>query len=29
MIHEKYFELAAEQEKLFARKNVKNAGFYN
>ncbi len=29
MIHEKYFELAAEQEKLLARKNVKNAGFYN
>ena len=29
MIHEKYYELAKEQEKLLARKNVKNAGFYN
>lgn len=29
MIHEKYFELAAKQEKLLARKNEKKADFYN
>lgn len=29
MIHEKYFELAGEQEKLLSRKNEKNETFYN
>lgn len=29
MIHEKYYELLAEQEKLLARKNEKNENFYN
>lgn len=29
MIHEKYFELAAEQEKFLARKNKKREDFYN
>lgn len=29
MIHEKYFEMAKEQEKLLSRKNEKNETFYN
>ena len=29
MIHEKYYDLAAEQEKLLTRKNVVDTGFYN
>lgn len=29
MVHEKYYELLAEQEKLLARKNEKNKSFYN
>lgn len=29
MVHEKYYDLAAEQEKLLTRKNVVDAGFYN
>ena len=29
MVHEKYYDLAAEQEKLLTRKNVANTGFYN
>lgn len=29
MIHEKYYEMAAEQEKLLTRKNVKSESFYN
>ena len=29
MIHEKYYEMAAEQEKLLTRKNVKSKSFYN
>lgn len=29
VVHEKYFELLAEQEKLLARKNEKNERFYN
>lgn len=29
MVHEKYYDLAAEQEKLLTRKNVVDTGFYN
>ncbi len=29
MVHEKYYDLAAEQEKLLTRKNVADTGFYN
>ncbi len=29
MVHEKYYDLAAEQEKLLTRKNAVDTGFYN
>ncbi len=29
MIHEKYYDLAAQQEKLITRKNEVDTGFYN
>lgn len=29
MIHEKYYEMSREQEKILGRKNVKDASFYN
>ena len=29
MVHEKYYDLAAEQEKLITRKNEVDTGFYN
>lgn len=29
MIHEKYYEMSKEQEKILGRKNVKDASFYN